>query len=385
MLFWVVAARSIPAAELGLQTALISLITTVGTVTAYGVGSAFKAMLAVPECPRRKRLLDGVMITLAVSATVGVLAALLVIGGAIPGGAAIAIMVAAGSVTMAFFVLKDAALIGLHAAQWLPCLNLLTVAAKVAFVLLAATIPLATVWATVIPATAAAGIAFMVLVPRAVLRHHQWHADLPVDPRLTRRALTVFAYRDGLASTTSFGLILALPFLTTWLAGPVAGATVAVAFAVAQALDFVPDGMGAALTAHMAKDPAKAIGHVRRIWIISQAAVVLGALVIVLGASLVGQLFGGDYRGAEFQRCLIVLALASVLRVPYSLWMSVLRAALETGKVLRINSIAFAIAVPVVICMTRMWGSVGAASGLAFVSAILGAVGAWDLHRRWLH
>ena len=74
MLFWIVAARTIPAHELGVQTALISLITAIGTVTAYGVGSAYKAMLSAPGCVRRKRLVDGLVITVVVSLTVGTLA-----------------------------------------------------------------------------------------------------------------------------------------------------------------------------------------------------------------------------------------------------------------------------------------------------------------------
>ena len=300
MLFWIVAARTIPAHELGVQTALISLITAIGTVTAYGVGSAYKAMLSAPGCVRRKRLVDGLIITVVVSLAVGTLAGQFA-GEAVGGDSISALLVPAGALVLALFVLKDAALIGLHATRWLPVLNLVSVLVKVGLVvLLAGWLDLPAVWATVVPAAATALFAFAFLIP-ALVRDPDGVSpqDLP-DPRLSRRAMGAFVFRDGVASSTSFGLILVLPFITTWLAGPVAGATLAIAMAVAQALDFVPDGAGAALTSHMAREPAAATFHVRRIWLISTVLVGTGAVVLAIGSPWVGRLFGEGYNDAEF-------------------------------------------------------------------------------------
>jgi O-antigen/teichoic acid export membrane protein len=385
VLFWIAAARLIPAQDLGVQTALISLIMTIGTVTAYGVGSAFKAMLSVPACPRGKRILDGLVTTIVLSLVFGILGGLIA-EHAVGGGAVTAVVVPVGSIIVALFVLKDSALIGLHAAQWLPVLNLVAVVLKVALVcLLAAMVGLAAVWATMIPAAVAALFAFVILTPRLVKKHRILTDDQPAaDARLTRGAMAAFAFRDGVASSTSFGLILVLPFMTTWLAGPVPGATVAIALAVTQALDFVPDGMGAALTAHMARDPATITGKIRHVLLTSQCTVILGALALAAGSPLVGRLFGGHYSGAEFRTCLIVFAVGSVLRVPYSIWMSVLRASLDTSTILRLNAVAFAISLPVIVSLTIVGGSVGAATGLAVGSLILGGIGAWDLSRRFL-
>ena len=119
--------------------------------------------------------------------------------------------------------------------------------------------------------------------------------------------MAAFAFRDGVASSTSFGLILVLPFMTTWLACPVPGATLAIALAVAQALDFVPDGMGAALTAHMRR-PRDDHWQNSSVLLTSECTVILGALALAVGSPLVGRLFGGQYSGAEFRTRLIVLA-----------------------------------------------------------------------------
>lgn len=384
MLFWIVAARTIPAHELGVQTALISLITTIGTVTAYGVGSAYKAMLSAPGCVRRQRLVDGLIITVVVSLTVGALAGQFA-GEAVAGDSITALLVPAGALVLALFVLKDAALIGLHATRWLPVLNLGSVLVKVGLVLLlAGWLDLPAVWATVIPAAATALFAFVFIIPALVKYPGGVPSQDVPDPRLSRRAMGAFVFRDGVASSTSFGLILVLPFVTTWLAGPVAGATLAIAMAVAQALDFVPDGAGAALTSHMAREPAAATFHVRRIWLISTVLVGTGAVVLAIGSPWVGRLFGDGYDGADFRACLIVVAVGSVLRVPYSIWMSVLRASLETRTILRVNTATFVVSLPTIGYLTHYWGGVGAAVGLAIGSALLGGFGAWDLKRRWL-
>ena len=383
MLFWVVSARVIPPHALGIQTALLSLVTTVGTITAYGVGSAYKAMLSTPDCPRRERLLEGLLITIGSAAVFGVMGGMIA-GDMLENRVATVVLVACGSVVMALFVLKDAALIGLHASRWLPIVNVAAVVLKVALVcVLASVVALAAVWATIVPALLGACVVFVVLVPRILRRPENRtspHRVVVVD----RAQMPMFALRDGIGSATSFGLILVLPFLTTLVAGPVAGATLALALAVAQVLDFVPDGIGAALTAHLARDPAALAGQIRRIWAISQCLVVVGAGVLIAASPIVGKIFGSAYSGPEFTTSLCLLAGASVLRVPYSIWMSVLRAELDTKSILRCNTVVFVITFPVTLVLAGTWGSIGAGSGLLVSSLLLGAVGTWDLRRRWL-
>ena len=76
--------------------------------------------------------------------------------------------------------------------------------------------------------------------------------------------------------------------------------------------------------------------------------------------------------------------MGSVLRVPYSIWMAVLRASLETRTILRVNTVAFVVSLPTIVYLTHYWGGLGAAVGLAVGSALLGGFAAWDLKRRWL-
>ncbi|MGW6034403.1 hypothetical protein ACWFOS_12120 [Gordonia terrae] len=383
MLFWVVAARVIPPHELGIQTALISLVTAIGTVTAYGVGSAFKAMLSTPDCPRGARLVEGLSITVGAACVLGVIGGL-VADDLVTDRVESVLLVSVGSVVMALFVLKDSALIGLHATRWLPVVNVMSVSLKVVLVCaLAGVVSIAAVWATIVPAALSALAVFVLLVPR-ILRRRETRPDRDRVAASDSTRLRTFALRDGVASTTSFGLILALPFLTTSVAGPVPGATLALALAVAQVLDFVPDGIGAALTAHLAREPMGLTGQIRRIWTISQCLVAAGAALLVAASPLIGKIFGAAYSSPEFSATLCLLAIASVLRVPYSIWMSVLRAAMDTTTILRSNAAVFAVTFPITLALAGIWDSAGAALGLVISSLLLSAVGIRDLRRRWL-
>jgi O-antigen/teichoic acid export membrane protein len=233
-----------------------------------------------------------------------------------------------------------------------------------------------------------AGLAVVVLVillGRALRRRadDRVRCAPPEDKRLSRKALVGFTWRDGTASCTTFGLILIMPFLTTWLAGPVQGAMVAMALAVAQVLDFVPDGMGAALTAHFANSPSGMNSRIRRMWALATSIVAVGAAGLAICSPVIGWIFGEAYRTVEFRWCLSLLALSCLLRVPYSLWISVLRATMATRTLLRFNVSAAVFTLPVVLVLTDRHGSVGAAAGLCVASAVLGAAGSWDLCRRW--
>lgn len=379
MLFWVAAARLLPAEQLGMQTALISVVTTVGTVTSYGAASAYKAMLPVSTA-QRSRLIDGLVITSALAAVLGI-ASGAVVSAALGNGRMALFLVIVGSVLMAMFVLKDAAAIGLGLVRWLPGLNLFAAVVKISLlVMLAGWVAMPAVWATVAPAGLVGVAAFAVLLttrfggaPRIV--------EPAGDPSV-RRLMAVFVARDGLASSTSFGFVLVLPFLTTWLAGPVPGATLALALAVAAALDFVPDGMAAALTTHLAKDRTDAEARVVRSLRTALMIVLPAAVLLACVSPLVGAVFGPQYNGPQFWALLAALAAGAVFRVPYAMWMALQRARQETRSIVRLNTAVFAVWAPGTVALILAQGSLGAAVGLACGSAVLGAACSWDLRRR---
>jgi O-antigen/teichoic acid export membrane protein len=380
-LFWTLAARMLPTDVLGVESALLSLMTTVGTVAAIGVGNSFTALLPIPGCDRRHRLRDGYLIVGAVSLTLGVLA-----GGiasvtlhlelvhAVP-------LTVIGTVTMGFFAVKDSAMIGLGGAAKLPVQNILASAGKTAiFPVLAVACPRPAVLATLVAAGLAAVIVIAVIIPRLRTFGSTDSTDRPPQAP-TRKDITVFAARDGVASALSLGVLLALPFMTTAIAGPTEGAILAIALSIAQVLDLVSAGVGTALTTGLAADPSSVWQRAQRAWLVTTCCVLAAGIGVIVVSPVIMAVLGPNYREHPVVLVLIVFMLGSSVRIAYVVWASVLRAKRHTGTLLVVNGSTAAVAIPAILFGASEWGAVGAAAGLSAGSAVLGVIGAVNLLR----
>ncbi|MFW0786028.1 hypothetical protein AAFP35_16060 [Gordonia sp. CPCC 206044] len=379
IVFWTVVARLIPPHELGVQTALLSLMTTAGTVAASGPGNALTAMIPATPARHRRMLLRRALVTVVVTAGVcGMVAAALgasTIDG--PPPAAAVALVLTGAFVMAFFALKDTVLTALSSARRLPALNMAAAVVKIGLVpvLVMITFPQTAVIATL-------GSSVLAITVAVVLIRRSMELEVPAE-RFVRdhdgRQLVGFALRDGSASLISMGPLLGAPFLTTWLAGPVQGAILALMLPISQGLDYVTIGTATALTKHLptAANPARMVA---RIWAITQAAV-LGVAVLVLFAfsPVLFRFFGHDYDHTVLWTTLALLCVGSIARVPFVTWAAMLRATLATRTLLVTNLSMSALSVPVLVICTDRWGAQGAAAGLAVGSALLGVVGALQL------
>ncbi|MFW0795267.1 hypothetical protein AAFP30_15745 [Gordonia sp. CPCC 205515] len=379
IVFWALVARLIPPHELGVQTALLSLMTMAGTVAASGPGNALTAMIPATRITGRRRLIRQAVGTVVLVALVGgVIAGALgavTISGPQPGLAVTLVVV--GSIVMAFFAMKDTVLTSLSAARYLPALNMVAAVVKIVLVPLLLTMVLGqtAVLATLGSSVLAIGFAFL-LIRRSMDR------EVPAD-RFVRehdgRALLGFAFRDGSASLISMGPLLGAPFLTTWLAGPTQGAMLALMLPISQGLDFVSIGTATALTKHLptAADPGRIA---TRIWYVTQAAVcAVGVVLLFVLSPLLFRFFGDNYDHRALWVTLALLCVGSICRVAFVTWAAVLRATLATRTLLITNLTMSAISAPLLIGLTSQWGAAGAAAGLAVGSALLGAVGAWGL------
>jgi O-antigen/teichoic acid export membrane protein len=380
-LFWTLAARTLTPHELGVETALLSLMITAGTIAAIGTGNSFTALLPVPGCARRQRLIDGYVLVAMTSVALGSVAGLIASWTLHLGVASAMSWTVVGSVTMAFFALKDSSMIGLGGAAKLPIQNLLASIAKIAlFPLLVTVFAHPAVIATLAAACAAAVVVIGFIIPRLVNVQGISESDAGrLAP--TRRDLSVFAARDGIASAMSMGVMLSLPFITTAVAGPVDGAVLALALSVAQALDLVSAGVGTALTAGLAARPDGMWVRVRRAWALTFAAVIVTGVAILAASPLIMAILGSNYREQPIVLVLAVLMLGSIVRVSFVVWASALRAQAKTATLLKVNGFAVTVAVPVILVFTSLWGAVGAAAGLSVGSTILGSIGAIALIR----
>lgn len=377
--FWALAARYLPPHALGVDTALLSLVTTAGMIAANGTGNAFTALLPAPGCDSRRRLRDGYRIVALAAVAIGAIAAFAGMVTLDLNSAWAAVGVVAGTVVMAFFALKDSAMVGLGAARKLPLQNLLASAAKIL------ALPVLCLWAwhpAFLATLLSAAAATTVIIAGPVARRARQQGRESASERLdgpSSRDVALFSLRDGLASTMTMGVALSLPFVTAAVAGPVQGAVLALAQSVAQGLDFIAAGVGTALVARLSAVTGSLHRQALRTWVVTQLVVIAVATIGFVAAPLVVVFFGTDYRGSGIVTVIGILLVASSMRVAFVIWASVLRSRRQTGRLLGVSAAALVVALPAIVVGSLHWGAVGAAGGLCVWSSLLGLLGAAGL------
>ncbi len=387
LIFWAVAARLIEPTRLGIDTAIISLVTATASACAVGVGNAFTALLPVAGALLRQRLWQGYRLVLGAALVLGTLAAVV---GAFTLAGPLATPVGMLSVVVAvvvwsLFVVQDAALTGMGQAIWLPWENVGVSLAKLAMLvsLVSATTHPATV-ATVVPAAVAVVVVTGFLVPLAARRRlNDTAVSLPPtgdDPApgllaaSSAAVMRVFALRDGLASALSLGVLMLLPFVVTSVAGPQEGAVFGICLSLTIGLDLISAGMGVSLTVHAADRPEQARDIAFAVWRRLVLVVAAAALCLAALAPLILSFLGPTYVNSGGVVIIAVLALTSVVRTVFIIWASLQRALRHTGLLLALNTAVAATMLPLVIGLAHSFGAVGAATGVAVAQVLLSLV-----------
>ncbi|WP_020100624.1 hypothetical protein [Mycobacterium sp. 360MFTsu5.1] len=376
IIFWSIAARVMSPERLGVDTALISLISTAGIVAATGTGNSFVALLPAPGCDRQKRLADGYFIVGLLSTVIGAAMGIVASATLHLDLATAVCWTTIGSVASATYILKDSALVGLGGTPKLLGQNLGASIAKIALViLLASYVSHPAVLATVVSSAVVSAMALGIVIPR-LLTTLTTDSPATMSGGPTRKDLAVFSIRDGAGSAMANGVFLILPFLTTWIAGATQGAVVALTLSFSLSLELVSGGVGTALTAGLSASPERLWERGRRAWLITQAIAIVTALGLIVAGPAVVAILGSQYQHLPVVSVLIILAVGSVARVPFVIWSSVVRAMGRTGSILITNAFGTALAIPLIMWCTTQWGAVGAAVGLTIASTATGFIGA---------
>src|SRR5437763_15248112 len=134
LVFWAVAARLMPPERLGVDIALVSLVTAAAGVSAVGIGNGFTALLPVAGRSAVARLRQGYRLVIGTSLVAGTIAAVAAATFLRPGvhGVLPAAAVAFSVVVWSLFVVQDPVLTGMGRATWLPWENVGVSLAKLA-------------------------------------------------------------------------------------------------------------------------------------------------------------------------------------------------------------------------------------------------------------
>jgi O-antigen/teichoic acid export membrane protein len=348
MAFWVAAARLYPAAGLGRDTVLISVMLELSTVCQLNMGNGIVRFM--PD------LGDGSSRALAlVYVLVAVVA--LALGGAfvlvVPGlsgelsylgrETVLAVGFVVALMLWGWFTLQDAALTAMRRTPWIPVENGLFGVLKLAAlpILLAAGTGNGVFLAWVLPMAFLLIPTNLLLFKRAIPEHVGGDAHQSSIALIGRSRVVRFLAQDYLASVFTQATLTVLPLLVISVLGARQSAYFAMPFTIALAFDTFAYSACTSLVveATLERENLRALTRVfaRRVLTL----LIPGAALLALAAPLVMLLFGHVYaeHGAEVLRLLLC---ASLFRVVVALFSAVSRA---QGRGLRLGLVELALLV----------------------------------------
>jgi O-antigen/teichoic acid export membrane protein len=384
--YWALAARLYSAADVGRNSAAISVMMFLAGVAQLNLMSALMRFLPVAG-RRAGRLVRGAYV-------VGVLMAVVVSTGflALAGTVAPNLtflrsgpLVAAGFVAATagytIFVLQDSVLTGLRRAVLVPVENGWFGLTKIVLlVLLAAALPATGIFAswgyalvlTVVPTT-------WYLARRAIPRHERAAA---ADAPLPVRQISGYVAFDYVGSLCWLAAINLVPLLVLAALGAAANAYFALAWVIAYSLYMVGSNMGASFVVETAADPSTLerrwwalVGHTLRV-------MVPLSVFVAAAAPYLLQVFGRQY-GAAGAGVLRLLALSAIPNVITALAVSAARAQRRMRLVVAVLLAICALVLTVTAALLPVLGLPGV--GVAWLLAQTLVAGVLLLtRRRWL-
>ncbi len=330
LLYWVVAARTHPAAEVGRGNALVALMMVLATLAQLNLGQALIRFLPRSGAAGRRFLLTAYAIAVPLSglAAAGVAAYChLVLPPSDPLSMTVGLGVWFVVATMAWsvFNLQDAALTGLRAAVWVPVENGIYGLAKLVVLVSVVGAGVFVSWTApvlvlVVPVT---GLLLLRVLPRHA---RQGPAELP-----SRRVLTRYVAGDYVGSVFTQVSTMLLPVLVVALLGPEQSGYLLPAQTIFTALNLLSLGITSSLVVEAARDATRATAYARAVLRRVLATVLPAALVLAVAAPWVLALFGEQYR-ANATVLLQLLMVSTLPRIPVLLYSSRCRLDNRTGR-----------------------------------------------------
>lgn len=364
MVFWAVAASMFPPAQLGVMTAVLSVIVTTSMVVSSGIGDAYSALLPAVGAARPRVFQRGQRIFFALTLITGLAAAvaITVLPTNVHGSLAVAVLVVAGTISWSAFILQSAILTSLGRARLLPLTNGIMGVAKVVLLpVLAATVKWHTVELAFIVAGALGFLALHPLIGRII----ESGKELPAASTMTEaQALGEFnslVIRTLASTALSLGVLTLAPFMVTAFAGPIQGALFALSLSIVQMLDLVGAALAVSLVVHGSGTPDETATMARSILIRGLLLISVGGVLITAAAPLALRLLDAQYGSMGATAVIGALCAGSFIRVVYVVWSAVQRARRKMKALLTLNFISASAFVLIMPVMCHTYGAFGGA------------------------
>jgi len=378
--FWIAAARLLPTAAVGRDSALVSSMIALSAICQLNLAAGICRFLPVTRL-HPGRILVGVY------GVTGVVAALVATGFVLVAPSVsdnylflrdqpwLAVLYVAAVVLWGVFNLQDAALTALRRAPWIPVENATFGILKIALLplLLAVSVSHSVFVSWVIPMV-------VLLIPMNLLlflkaipkRPPLGEADSPVQ-QFGRRGLASFLAQDYLATIFVQTATMMLPAVVVAVIGSSGGAQFYIPFLIVSAFDLIFVNVAFAVTLEGAVDASRFPLVVRAAVRRFAALLAVGMAVMAGGATLILQAFGASYAdtGAPALR---LLACASLARAILTLSVAISRVEGRASKNIMIQGLVLVLVMGLTVVLGREYGVTGVAVGWLIANGVVACV-----------
>ena len=371
ILYWLLAARYYPAADVGRASAAYSAMNLLSGFTAFNLVGALTRF--IPQSGHRTRAL--VLRAYLFSSLASVLVAVPFLLGAGHfgdsyaelGGVTAGLAFTACIICWGIFTLQDGVLVGLRSAIWVPVENGTFGIVKIVLLLgLAAGaphvgLPVSWMLPVAVSLPLVNGLIFARLAPR--------HARLTTaQPPPSARQIGRFLAGDYTGALCVLAVSNLVPVAVAASVGPRVNAYFYVAWMVGGTLDLLAVNMATSLTVEGAFDQARIAANCRSALRKTMVILVPVAIAVAVAAPAALRLFGPQY-AAHGARILQLLALATLPKALTEMYLGALRAQSRTKLIALIQGIRAVLILGLALALTGSMGTTGA--GVAVLASQL--------------
>jgi len=367
--YWLLAARSYSTEAIGLNSATLSTMIFLATLSQLNLGSAMNRFIpSAGQATGRLVVYAYVIVTLAALATSGIfLLGVHIWAPTLSFWSSNLIFVAWFTVAImawCIFSLQDGVLIGLRQSTWVPVKNIAFSLAKIALLLgLVQLLPLHGVFASwTIPAMILLVPTDLLIFRRLIPQHVRVSASqsAPIVPAQIVR----YVAGDYAGSIISIAATSLLPIIVTERLGATTAAYFYLPWTVAYSLYLVSFNMGMSLIAEGSADPTKLDTYSYRLFVQMARLLVPAVIILVVGAPYILRLFGQSY-AEEGTLLLRLLSLSALPEIIVAVATSVLRVQRRIGAVVLIMTVSSVASLGLSLVLLNVYGIVGI--GVAFL------------------
>ncbi len=390
MLYWILAARNYDAEVIGLNSALISTMIFLASLSQLNLANTLIRFIPNSGKSVGRFILFAYLVSVLVALVAG---SIFILGSAwwsptlyayFQSNPGLAVWFVAATMGWCIFALQDSAMTGLRQATWVPLENLVFAAGKIGLLVAFAGVMTHTglfaswsvsVFALLLPVN-------LLIFKRLVPQHRQSSEMQP--RRIVPGEVARYVVGDYVASFFWTATTDLLPLLVVEMVGTEANAYFYLAWTIAYSLYLVSRNMGLSLISEAAADENRLFEYSYRILVQNGRLILLALFILLPGAPFILRLFGQSYAAAG-SGLLQLLCLSALPNIVTALYVSVLRVQKRMKALLLLLAALCLVVVSISVVLLPLVGIIGV--GIAWLvgqTAVAGFLLLTELRPVWL-